>query len=227
MRLNKFLAQGGVASRRKADELISAGKVSVNGKTVRQMGVDVDVEKDNVTLNGKLVKKEKPIIYAIYKPKGVISTVSDIHASQTIIDILPKGKRVYPVGRLDKDSEGLMLVTNDGELANELMHPRYEHEKEYDVTLRGDGNAIDEMKKVREINGSKIEPLRVVSKKELKENEWQAFLVLKEGKKRHIREVGKLVGLKVLRLKRVRIGKLHIGNLTAGKWKIITIDEVL
>lgn len=227
MRLNKFLAQGGIASRRKADELIVKGVVSINGKIVTKLGVDVDVEKDKVTLRGKIVKKEKPIIYAIYKPKGVISTVADIHASQTIIDILPKGKRVYPVGRLDKDSEGLMLVTNDGDFANELMHPRYEHEKEYDVILRGEGKMIDEMPKVRVINGSKISPIKILSKQELKADEWRVGIVLKEGKKRHIREVGRQVGLKVLRLKRVRIGNLKIGNLTPGRWKIVIESDIL
>lgn len=227
MRLNKFLAQGGVASRRHADELILAGRVCVNGIQVKKMGVGVDLSKDRVTLDGKIVKKEPGIIYAVYKPRGVVSTVADKHASQTIVGILPKGKRVYPVGRLDKESEGLILVTNDGELANQLMHPRFEHAKEYEVMVTGDRAAVRALERVKQINGSKIEPFTMSAPKAVGNSSWLVNLTLKEGKKRQIREMARAVGLKVMRLKRVRIGKLRLGKLVPGKWKIVTEADII
>ena len=133
--MNKYLAGAGIASRRKADGLIEQGKVKVNGKIITDLGVQIDPEKDRIEYQGKILQPATPLLFMFNKPRGVTSTMADVHAEKTIADYFADVGRVYPVGRLDKDSEGLMLITNDGDLANQLTHPRYEHEKEYEVII--------------------------------------------------------------------------------------------
>ncbi len=226
MRLQKYMAESGVASRRKAEEMIEAGKVSVNGVVVTRMGVLVDPEKDKVAVGGKRVEGQPKVIYAFYKPVGVTSTVVDAHAGQTIADFFP-GQRVYPVGRLDKISEGLMVITNDGELANVLAHPRYEHEKEYEVILADGVQDVRRFGGRFVVNGDKLQPMRVSGVRSIGQGQWRINLTLKEGKKRQIREVARKLGYTVVRLKRIRMGRLRLATLKPGKWRVISRSDIL
>lgn len=227
IRLQKFLADAGVASRRAAEGYITAGRVAVDGVKVTEMGVKVQPGQ-KVTVDGKLVGgKQKKVLYAFNKPRGVVSTMAQHFAAKAVADFFPARVRIYPVGRLDKDSEGLMLVTNDGALAHELMHPKHEHEKEYKVELTGQGKPIENFEKRYKIASGLIQPMKVVKSKELGNHHRVIHLVLREGKKRQIREVAQLLGYHVRRLQRVRIGNLELGNLAPGKWKKVDREEIL
>lgn len=226
-RLQKILAEAGVASRRKAEELILDGLVKVNGTVVKTLGAKADLEKDKIEYGGRLLTKVEPVVYAFYKPAGVTSTMSDPNAKKTLADYF-KGKRVYPVGRLDKYSEGLMLVTNDGALALELTHPRYEHEKEYEVVLRGKSDTnISRLEQRFVLEGYRTQPMRLVRHEQLKKDQWLVGLVLKEGRKRQIRKIAEKLGYQVIDLKRVRIGKLKLGDLEPGRWREVKRGDII
>jgi pseudouridine synthase len=210
MRLNKFLQAAGIASRRRADEIIKAGRVTVNDRVVREPWFDVDSEGDRVKVDGNLVVyREKKVYFIFYKPRGVVSTLRDPHAESTISDFLPKDVgRIFHVGRLDKDSEGLMILTNDGELANVISHPRYGIEKTYIVELEGKGFGKDFLRRLRrgiELEDGPFIPLNVVliGRGIIK-------LSLVEGRKREIRRAMKALGYRVKRLKRISIGPIHL-----------------
>lgn len=234
-RLQKVLAAADIASRRKAEELILAGKVKVNGRIVNELGVKVDPDKDQIEFDGRRIRFADPVIYAFHKPVGVTSTVSDRHAEKTVVDFFKKGTRVYPVGRLDKMSKGLMLVTNDGDLAQELTHPKYDHEKEYEVTIKDKGRrdvelverVIDKFAKSYEINGYRTRPMKVNGKKSLRLGVWEIRLALKEGRNRQIRRVAAKLGFDVLSLKRTRIGKLELGELAPGRYRLISRADII
>ena len=217
-RLQKFIAECGVASRRKAEELIKAGRVEVNGAVVRssELGVKIDPATDKVTVDGKLLKQKEAKVYIkLNKPRGYVSSCVSQKGERTILDLVKDiPYRLYPVGRLDQDSEGLILLTNDGELANKLMHPRYEHEKEYLVNVASPvtSYALREMGDGMEIEGEMTKPAQV---KQISEKSFS--IILKEGKKRQIRRMVETVGNKVLGLKRVRIGNIKLGDLPVGK----------
>lgn len=226
-RLQKILAAAGITSRRKAEDLITSGQVKVNGRVVTELGAKADSTQDKIEYNGRIIRRATPIIYAFYKPAGVTSTMSDPHAKKTIADYF-RGKRVYPVGRLDKYSEGLILVTNDGDLALELTHPRYEHEKEYEVVIRG--RSADNIPKFRErfvLEGYRTMPMRLVHHEQIKKDQWLVDLVLKEGRKRQIRRIAEKLGYQVIDLKRVRMGKLKLGELTPGEWREVRREDIL
>jgi len=229
VRLNKFLAECGIASRRGADDLIAQGKIKVNGRAVKELGIGVDPQKDKVEYWGRIIKPETKLIFAFYKPRGVTSTTADEHADKTIADFFPKSLgRLYPVGRLDKDSEGLMIVSNDGELANKLTHPRYEHEKEYEVIIGGDDPSNVKKFSTRfQLDGYLTLPMQLSKFKKLKPKTWQMNLILKEGRKRQIRRIADILGYKVLELKRIRIGKLKLGNLSFGKFQPLQEKDII
>lgn len=252
VRLQKHIADLGICSRRKAEELILAGKVKVNGEFVKEMGVKIDSEKDNVEvllnkITGKPYKeKEKNIknissnskVYIILnKPVGYISSASNEQGASVLDLLVPqncmvKGQtlqaRVYPVGRLDKDSEGLILLTNDGELTNELTHPRYEHEKEYEITI--DNFLTKDAYRIL-TSGMKIESGFVQGIKILQEfkkgRKSIVTAILTEGKNRQIRKMFGNIGYNVLSLRRTRINKLKLGVLPIGKWKYVTKDKIV
>jgi len=226
-RLNKFLSQAGISSRRKADELIAAGLVSVNGKVAKELGTTIDPVIDTVKFRGKIIKPEGEVIYAFNKPIGVTSTLSDEHAEKTIADFFPKDIRVYPVGRLDKDSCGLILVTNNGELANKLTHPRYEHEKEYEVIIKGDERKIQQFTKPVKLDGSLTQPVKVKIIEKLTGNRYVVLLILKEGRKRQIRRIAEMLHLHIEELKRIRIGKLKLRDLPAGQYIPVNASDVI
>lgn len=219
VRLQKYLAECGVASRRKAEELIAAGQVEVNGEAAR-LGQKIDPSLDVVTLNGeRVLTTYRPIYLKLNKPFGYVCSTRG-QGSRTIFELIKDVPgRLFPIGRLDKDSEGLMLLTNDGELANKLMHPRYEHEKEYIVNaeLR---IMNDELRKLS--SGIIIDEKKTLPAKVKKLGEKQFSIVLREGRKRQIRRMVEAVGNKVVRLMRTRIGNVKLGNLPPGKYDIIS-----
>ena len=224
VRLQKYLAECGVAARRKAEKLIALGKVAVNGEAVTRPGTKIDPAVDHVTVNGKPVKPEARKIYLkLNKPRGVISSCYQ-SGEKTILDLVKDiPHRLYPAGRLDKDSEGLILLTNDGELANRLMHPRYEHEKEYVVNAEC-RITNDELRSLR--SGMQIEGERTLPAKVKLLGPTALSITLKEDKKRQIRKMIEAVGNRVVSLKRIRIKNIILGNLAPGKYSYLGKDDI-
>jgi 23S rRNA pseudouridine2605 synthase len=228
MRLNKFLAHSGVCSRRNADILIQSGRVAINGTPVHKLGVLVDESEDEVTLDGKKVSLQQQLVYILLnKPKGYLSTVRDSFGRPTVLNLLGKDKGVFPVGRLDKDTEGVLLLTNDGELTFRLTHPKFEVEKTYSVTVRG-SIAPDILKKFPQ--GVRLEEgvLARGQAKLIHESQGQSVfeLTLKEGRKREVKRMCQAVGLRVIHLKRTKFAQLTASNLGEGEWRYLTKTEV-
>ncbi len=229
MRLQKFIAHAGICSRRKAEELIKAGRVWVDGVLITELGVSIDPENNEVSVDGKRISfKPSKEYMLLHKPPGVLSTVSDPFGRRTIMDLVREvGKRVYPVGRLDQDSEGLMLLTNDGELTNRLLHPRHKIPKKYHVTVQGHPSKrdIELLKKGVEIEGRRTQPchVRLIGKTKITSH---YEVILKEGRKRQIRLMFKSIGHPVSRLIRTAIGPLTLDGLPRGKWRRLTEEEV-
>ncbi|MDD5495829.1 MAG: pseudouridine synthase [Candidatus Omnitrophica bacterium] len=227
MHLNIYIARAGFCARRKADALIKEGKVSVAGEVVREPWHEVG-DRQTVTVNGRRVALEKNVYLIVNKPKGVTVTLEDKFAEKKITDNIPKRYgRVYPVGRLDKDSRGLILLTNDGDLCYRLTHPKFEVEKEYIVLVRGE---IDEATAGRLKRGieSDGELLKVISLTVLgtKAGKTRVRVIASEGKKRHIRRLFDEVGITVLDLKRVRIGALALSGLEEGSFREMAKDAI-
>jgi 23S rRNA pseudouridine2605 synthase len=227
-RLQKILAYAGYGSRRSCEELILAGRVTVNGQ-VAHLGSKADITKDRVKLDGKLVKPAEEFQYiALYKPRGVLSTVSSPDPRPKVRDLVPIKGSLYPVGRLDVDSEGLMLLTNDGELANQLTHPRYGHEKEYRVLV---ARHPDEKQLMAWRHGVILEdgfhssPAQVEVETHSGKGSWLR-VIMKEGHKHQIRDSCRQIGLPVVSIIRVRIGSLNLGNLKPNQWRHLTEGEV-
>jgi 23S rRNA pseudouridine2605 synthase len=227
-RLQKILARAGYGSRRSCEELIAAGRVRVNGH-LTGLGDKADAAKDKISVDGRPVEAAEKLVYvALYKPRGVISTVSDPDLRPAVRDLVPVPGTLYPVGRLDFDSEGLLLMTNDGDLANRLTHPRYEHEKEYRVLVarHPDQEQLDAWRRgVVLEDGFHTAPADVYVISKQGKGVW-LNVTLKEGHKRQIRETGKLTGLPVVRIIRVRIGTLRLGNLRPQEWRYLTTEEI-
>lgn len=229
-RLQKILAQAGFGSRRSCEQFIQAGRVRVNGQ-VAKIGQKADPARDKITLDGKPVATDIEYVYiALHKPRNVLSTVSPEPGDnrKTVLDLVDVSDRVYPVGRLDFDSEGLILMTNDGDLANHLTHPRYGHEKEYRVLLarRPDDKQLQTWARgVVLEDGHRTAPARVYFESTAGKGAW-IRIIMNEGRKRQIREIGFLLGLPVVRILRVRIGSLRLGNLKLRQWRYLTTQEV-
>ncbi len=222
VRLHKYMSQCGIASRRTSEKLIAAGKVTVNGK-VAAVGMSVDPSKDKVEVQGKSAEsREQKVYYAVNKPRGYVSSCSDT-GGKVVTELVKSAEKLYPVGRLDKDSEGLMILTNDGELANKLTHPKFGCEKEYTVVLDRDiPNAeIERLASGVMMDGKMTAPCIIE-----KLSEKRYLFILKEGKKRQIRRMAQDAGAKVLRLKRVRIKKLLLGDLRHGQSRRLTGREI-
>ncbi len=228
IRLQKYLSMCAVASRRKAEELIAQGKVKVNGK-VAEIGDKVSPRHDTVTVSGrKIVANKKHYYIMLHKPRGFITTMDDEMGRKCVAELVSDvGARVYPVGRLDKDSEGLLLMTNDGEFANHMTHPSKHIPKTYRVTVRPD--VTEEMLTAftagMEIDGRITAPAdaHIIEKQD---NRVVLEIVLYEGRNRQIRKMCETLGLEVARLKRTSIGSLKLGMLHPGKWRELTEDEV-
>jgi 23S rRNA pseudouridine2605 synthase len=235
-RLQKILSNAGVASRRVAEGMIAAGRVAVNGVVQTQAGARADPEVDEITVDGVPVLRERYRYFMLNKPRGFVSTMSDEEGRPTVLDLVPIGDvRLRTVGRLDMDSEGLLLLTNDGHLIDLLTHPRYEVEKEYLVGIDAPLAERDLQRLVRGVV-SDGERLRAVSVRraaappaeaaERPEPAAWVLMVLREGKKREIRRMMMLVGRRVLVLRRIRLGPLHLGSLGEGAFRELTGEEV-
>jgi pseudouridine synthase len=228
MRINKYLATCGIASRRKVEQLVLDGKVAVNGTIITNLATEVDEKKDVVTLDGKTVTlAEQKVYYMLNKPKGYISAVTDSKGRKTIVELIDTKERIFPIGRLDYDTEGLILLTNDGELAHKLMHPSHEVEKTYIAKVKG--NLLEsELAVLRAgvvIDGVRTQKARV--KKLSYENGVSRIeITIHEGRNRQIRKMFEVIGKEVLFLKRVAIGELRLGGLSRKTYRELKPFEV-
>ena len=228
VRLNKYIADCGVCSRRKADELITSGTVRVNGQTVTEMGYKVDTIADTVTVDGQKLSSAEPLVYyLLYKPTGVVSTCEDPQGRRTVLDIIKTNERLYPVGRLDYESSGLLILTNDGDLTHRVTHPSFEIEKEYIATIRGVLSEAD-LAKLRTgvyIDGKKTHPAETEVMMSGKRKS-EIRMVIHEGRNRQVRKMVQAVGHEVMMLRRIQFGPLKLGDLKRGMWRLLTAEEV-
>ena len=230
IRLQKIISELGITSRRKAEEMISAGRVTVNGAAA-QIGCKADPQKDKIRVDGKLLSgfsKRKKIYIMLYKPRGYVTTMQDQFGRKCTADLVKDfHERIYPIGRLDRDSEGLLLMTNDGDLANDIMHPAHHVPKTYRITVRpaASEEQIEQIASGVEIDGRKTAPaeVRVITSEAGRE---VLEITLHEGRNREIRKICEKLGLEVARLKRISIGSVYIGTLAPGKWRELTADEI-
>lgn len=226
-RLQKVLARAGIASRRKCEELIVSGRVRVNGETVSILGSKVDPEHDLIEVDGKPIALPRQHTYLILnKPVGYVCTARDPQGRPTIMDLIPQGKRLYPVGRLDIDSEGLVLLTDDGDLTQRLTHPSQEHEKEYLVLVEGHPNShtLQRLQEGIALDDGLTWPAEVRVLGQESGGTWLRF-VIHEGRKRQLRRMCQAVGHPVRRLIRIRIGPLRLGELSVGQYRRLTKEE--
>ena len=228
-RLQKILSHAGISSRRAAEELITAGRIAVNGRVVTELGTRADPGQDRITLDGKVVRSEAGRIYILLnKPVGYVTTLKDPQGRPVVTELLKGVKeRVYPVGRLDYNTEGLLLLTNDGEMANSLAHPRHEVEKEYLVRVRGSvspDQLLDLAAGVELVDG-RCAPAAVKPVRESENNTWLS-ITIHEGRYRQVRRMCEAVGLFVVRLKRTRYATLETGGLKPGEYRMLTPAEV-
>lgn len=234
-RLQKLLARAGYGSRRACEALITAGRVRVNGRVVQELGAKADPARDRIEVDRKPLQLPGETVYLVlHKPRGVVTTARDEWGRRTVLDLIgPLGVRVFPVGRLDKESEGLLFLTNDGELANRLIHPRYSLEKEYFVLVGNapSDEALSRLERGVLIDGRPTAPARVSvatppAVVRPKPGESWLRVVIHEGRKRQVRRMLEAVGSPVRRLVRTRIGPLHLGDLSPGRWRRLNAQEV-
>jgi 23S rRNA pseudouridine2605 synthase len=227
-RVQKILARAGYGSRRASEELITAGRVKINGKPA-VLGSKADAQRDSITVDNKQVAKQQPPTYiAVNKPQGVLSEVFPGEPRQTVRDLVPVPGHLFIVGRLDMESEGLILLTNDGDLANRLTHPRYGHEKEYRVQVgsRPDNRQLQAWRHGIVLDdGYRTAPAQIRIESVSGKGAW-VRVILREGRKRQIREMGRLTGLPVFRIQRIRIGTLELADLKPGQWRVLRPDEI-
>ena len=229
IRLQKALADAGVASRRKAELLIAQGKVTVNGRKIVEQGVKVSPGHDEIRLQGKqIVFRQAPVVLMLHKPPGVVATAQDERGRRSVVDMIPKRfGRVFPVGRLDRETTGLLLLTNDGDLTAKLTHPRYEVWKRYEVVVKGQPTSatLQKLQKGIRIDRKKTAPARV---KLVSGSNQKSSLIFEihEGRKRQIRRMCEAVHHPTVKLKRVAVGPLQLGSLPTGHWRELTNHEL-
>ena len=228
-RLQKVIAQAGIASRRKAEELITEGKVKVNGKIVTELGTKVS-DKDQIEVENNIIEKEIKEYYLLNKPRGVVTTTQDDKNRKTVVDLIPTNARIYPVGRLDYDTTGALLLTNDGDFANILMHPKHEVAKVYVAKVKGiiKGEQINRLK-----DGVEIEPGIIVKgervklkKTDSKSNTSMVQITITEGKNHQVKKMFEAVGFEVVKLKREKIAFFDLKDLQSGEYRKLTPKEV-
>ena len=230
-RLQKFLAEAGIASRRKCEELILSGKVSVNGEVITALGTKVNPEKDQVLYNGKVVKKQDEKVYILLnKPIGYVTTAKEQFGRDKVLDLVKVNKRLVPVGRLDMYTSGALILTNDGDFVYKVTHPKHEITKTYTVTLKGKVSD-EEIELLR--NGVKIEDNFITSpakvkriKEDIENNRTRLEIVIHEGKNRQVRKMCEKIGKHVLALHRSKIGNIDVKDLKIGKWRYLDEKEV-
>lgn len=226
-RLQKILSAAGVCSRRAAESYMLAGRITVNGKPA-ELGQRADPERDEICVDGRPVLGRPAAVYLMLnKPRGYVTTVSDEQGRRTVMDLVREvGTRVYPVGRLDRDSEGLLLMTNDGELTHRLLHPSHMVTKCYHVQVTGPvSGAAEKLTRIRDVGGQPIQPAEVETLWE-KERSAEYAIVIHEGRNRQIRRMCAICDLEVTRLQRVREHALELGDLPLGKWRYLTGTEI-
>lgn len=227
-RLQKLISEYGLMSRRKAEELICAGRVTVNNE-IATIGMSANPEIDSIAVDGIYLNIKPKLIYLMLnKPKGYVCTLSDERGRKTVLDLIKDVKqRVFPVGRLDMDSEGLLIMTNDGELANKLMHPKHDVKKTYRLTVYSDDikKAIDRLRDIREIQGEYISPAEV-SYVASKGREHIIHVIIGEGKNRQVRKMCAVAKLELKNLRRIKIGELELGELQQGSWRFLSELEM-
>lgn len=229
IRLNKYIAQSGAASRREADRLIEAGRVRVNNKVVSELGSKIESSTDRISLDGKIIRPVEETVYIILnKPEGYLVTRKDPFKRTTIYSLLPlELPRIFPVGRLDYDSEGLLLLTNDGELGNRLLHPRYNVKKVYRVKIKGTpgSSELERLEKGIYLDQKKTAPASI---RRLGGNNQITILSFEihEGRKREVRRMCEAIGCPVLQLKRIKFAGLVLGKLKSGQWRYLNSTEV-
>ena len=226
-RLQKILSARGLCSRRKAEEWIQAGRVTCNG-AVAQLGDAADPEVDEIRIDGKLLPAREEYVYIMLnKPRGYVTTLSDEKGRPNAAQLIDCGVRVYPVGRLDMDSEGLLLFTNDGEFANRLMHPKHEVNKTYRVLVEGFSEEnLEKLSQPIELDGYTIRKPNVKLLRQRERGQAQLLVTIHEGRNRQVRRMCAAAGMNVLRLQRIGEGKLRLGDLPLAKWRYLTRDEL-
>jgi pseudouridine synthase len=230
-RLQKILSHAGIASRRAAEKLIAEGRVTVNGKAVREMGTKADPAHDDIRVDGRRVKGPERLRYILlYKPAGYVTTRSDPQRRHTVMDLIDGVREyVYPVGRLDYDTEGLLLLTNDGDLAAMLTHPRHEVERTYEAHVAGvpDDDAIDRLRRGIPLDGRRTQPADVILlNKRPTDREGIVLITIREGRNRQVRRMLEAVGHPVRTLRRTKIGPLSDRRLKPGEWRDLSAKEV-
>ncbi|WP_028273074.1 pseudouridine synthase [Atopococcus tabaci] len=228
-RLQKVMAHAGVASRRKSEQLIAEGRVTVNGEIVTDMGTKVS-RQDTIAVDGIVVEREHPVYFLLNKPRGVISSVSDEKGRKTVVDLLPEiPQRIYPIGRLDYDTTGALILTNDGEFANLLMHPRFEIDKTYVAKVKGILNkqTLRQLEKGVVIDGKRTAPAkgRILSQ-DYKKETTMVELTIHEGRNQQVKKMFEAVKHPVMKLKRETYGSLTLGGLQSGEWRELKPFEV-
>ncbi len=229
VRLQKVLAERGVASRRGAEELIREGRVRVNGAVITELGYKVDPERDRIEVDGKRIPPPPPkVYYLLYKPYGVITSLSDPRGRPTVRDLLRRVKlRIFPVGRLDWDAEGLLLLTNDGELAARLLHPRYQVPRVYLVKVRGllEKGEVERLRGGIPLEDGPSPSMKVTLVRRTKSNTWLK-VTLHEGRNRIVKRTFAAIGHPVMKLRRVAFGPLKIGGLRPGEYRALSSEEI-
>ncbi|PID71943.1 MAG: pseudouridine synthase [Desulfobulbus propionicus] len=227
-RLQKVIAQAGVASRRGAEEIIRQGRIQVNGKVIKEMGYKVDPDADLIVFDGKPLRQEKPLYILLNKPSGYVTTLSDPQGRPIVSDLVQDiPVRLFPVGRLDMNTEGALLMTNDGALGNSVLHPRYEINKTYEATVKGRPTAarLHQLEVGIMVDGHKTYPAKL---RTLEQRQSQATIeiIIHEGKKRQVRKMFQAIGHPVLHLKRTAYGNLKLGKLAKGKYRHLTQNDL-
>ena len=229
-RLQKILSHAGVASRRAAEKLIVDGRVSVNGRTVRELGTKADAEHDDIRVDGRRIKShERPRYILLNKPRGVVTTRNDEKRRKTVLDLLDGVREyVYPVGRLDYDTEGLLLLTNDGDLAAQLTHPRHGVERTYEAHVAGmpDERALEKLRRGVPLDGRRTRPADVLLLNKDRDANAVLLVTIREGRNRQVRRMCEAVGHPVGRLKRTKFGPIGDRRLPVGGWRDLTADEI-
>jgi len=231
IRLQKILSAAGVASRRASEQMILDGRVMVNGETIRALGSKADPLKDVIKVDGRRIKTDVAHRYIVlYKPKGYVTTRSDPEGRKTVMDLIGEGAYIYPVGRLDYDSEGLLLMMTDGDLAARLMHPRHEVDKVYEVIVMGtpDPRAVEKLRKGVFIEGGRTSPADIHVGTTVKgaRPTSKLTITIREGRNRQIRKMCSAVGLPVRDLRRIRMGPIGLGRLKPGQWRDLAPEEI-
>ena len=230
MRLQKYIAQAGIASRRKAEEIILDGKIKVNGKIVKELGTKVIVGKDIVEYNGKQIKIDNDYVYILLnKPIGYVTTVKEQFDRPTVLELVKTNKRLVPVGRLDMYTSGALILTNDGEFVYKVTHPKHEIEKTYTVTIKGiiKKEEVEKLRKGVKIEDYITKPAKVkILKTDEEKNSSRLEIIIHEGKNRQVRKMCEAIGHKVLALHRSKIAGIGVKDIPLGKWRYLNSKEV-